>query len=195
MFSLRSSHSISRARLASTFSRVLACRHAMASGVHAEGWFPRCTAAVMCSWDHGGPQSTGHPFWVYCSRMGYAGCDFARFVGFMVVVVDLHCADVSGGLMFVSSGCVCSLMRFCVFFGFLVMFLFCIVMFGDVSVMFGAALLLLISVGVLHVIVSVSVMVGVIFQCAGVSGSLSSQSCGGACCILSTQSFRSCPVA
>jgi len=136
MLSLRSSHSTSLARPASTFSSVLARKHAMASGVHAEGWFPWCTAAVMCSWDHGGPQSTGHPFWAYCNRMGYAGCDFAKFVGVMVVVVDLRCAEVSGGLMFVSSGCVCSVMRFCVFLGLLVMFLFFIVIFGDVSVTF-----------------------------------------------------------
>jgi len=57
-----SSHRTNLASPASTFSIVSARRQAMASNVHVEGWFPRSTAAVMCSCDHGGPQSTGHPF-------------------------------------------------------------------------------------------------------------------------------------
>jgi len=73
------------------------------------------------------------------------------------------------------------------------MFLVFIMRFGDVSFMVGAVLVLLLAIGVMHDFVSVSVMVGVIFQCVGVCGSMSSQGC--ACCILSTQSFRSCPMA
>ncbi len=68
MSSLSLSHSASRASPASTFSMVSARKHAVASAVQADGWFPRLTAAVMCSCDHGGPQSTGHPFCAYCRR-------------------------------------------------------------------------------------------------------------------------------
>jgi len=68
MSSLSLSHRASHASLASTFSMVLACKHAIASAVQADGWFPQMMATVMCLCDHGGPQSTGHPFCAYCRR-------------------------------------------------------------------------------------------------------------------------------